>query len=430
MDPNLQAGQAALRARDYAAAVAALDKAISAKGVQADEALYLKALAQYHGKQFDAAIASCTALAETYPKSGWNHKARFLKANAHVQKRDYKSAEAIYETEANRPLSAARKQDVASVIIHFADELATQPDQDDLKAALPISPRPTNCTTARSRWRSTTCAMQVVQEGARFNGRTTRHAMNDFRAYLAEFDPDWMGAGQCAREWIVKKENPAPAGKHPLVARFHLAEAQLKASQFPQARTNLEDLLKLIEAQKVDDAQATLVADARWAIVNSFRMPNPGANELERGVKAPDFLKAHTDDPRSVYARGGSPMPTANTAGPTRRWRPTMILSSAKTTSCPRVTRSPRPSPSTAAPPQACRISGRKPPSTRSPTFVTAKRNTPRPPRLGRSISTNIPTARTGPTASEASLTRNIRWRWTRWRPRITPRPASYSTPF
>ena len=137
VDPNLQAGQAALRARDYAAAVAAMDKAISAKGVQADEALYLKALAQYHGKQFDAAIASCTALAKTHPKSGWNHKARFLKANAHVQKRDYKSAEAIYETEANRLLSAARKQDIASVIIHFADELATQPDKDDLKAAPP-----------------------------------------------------------------------------------------------------------------------------------------------------------------------------------------------------------------------------------------------------------------------------------------------------
>ena len=58
VDPNLQAGKAALRARDYAAAVVALDKAIAAKGKQADEAIYLKALAQYHGKQYDAAIAS------------------------------------------------------------------------------------------------------------------------------------------------------------------------------------------------------------------------------------------------------------------------------------------------------------------------------------------------------------------------------------
>ena len=131
MDPNLQAGKAALRARDYAAAVAALDKAIAAKGKQADEAIYLKALAQYHGKQYDAAIASCGALAEAHPKSAWANKARFLLANAHVQKRDYKSGEAIYEAEANRLLSAARKQDVASVIIHFADELATQPDKDD-----------------------------------------------------------------------------------------------------------------------------------------------------------------------------------------------------------------------------------------------------------------------------------------------------------
>ena len=307
VDPNLQAGQAALRARDYAAAVAALDKAISAKGVQADEALYLKALAQYHGKQFDAAIASCTALAETYPKSGWNHKARFLKANAHVQNRDYKSAEAIYETEANRLLSAARKQDVASVIIHFADELATQPDQDDLKAASPNFSKAYklyNRALSMEIGRDLRDAVMFKKARAIQRANNPGQAMNDFRAYLAEFDPDWMGpVGSAARASGLKKENPAPVGKHPLVARFHLAEAQLKASQFPQARTNLEDLLKLIEAQKVDDAQATLVADARWAIVNSFRMPNPGANELERGVKAArDFLKAHTDDPRSVYA--------------------------------------------------------------------------------------------------------------------------------
>ena len=208
VDPNLQAGQAALRARDYAAAVAALDKAISAKGVQADEALYLKALAQYHGKQFDAAIASCTALAKTHPKSSWNHKARFLKANAHVQNRDYKSAEAIYETEANRLLSAARKQDVASVIIHFADELATQPDQDDLKAAPPNFAKAYKLyNRALSMEIGRDLRDAVLFKSARIQrANNPGQAMNDFRAYLTEFDPDWMGpVGSAARASGLKK---------------------------------------------------------------------------------------------------------------------------------------------------------------------------------------------------------------------------------
>ena len=58
LDPNLKAGQAALRSKEYKLAVVALDKVIAAKGDRVDEATYLKALAQYYGKQHDACIAA------------------------------------------------------------------------------------------------------------------------------------------------------------------------------------------------------------------------------------------------------------------------------------------------------------------------------------------------------------------------------------
>ncbi len=307
VDPNLQAGQAALRAKDYPAAVAALEKAVAAKGKQADEALYLKALAQYHGKLYDDCIGTLGQLAEHHPKSVWLHKGRFLKANAFVQKRDYKSAEAIYETEAARLLSAARKQDVASVIIHFADALAKKPGKDDLKAPPPNYGKAYNLynkALAMEIGRELRDAVMFKKARAIQQANNPAQAIKDFRAYLVEFDPDWMGpVGSAARASGLKKENPAAAGKHSLAARFHLAEAQLKANQLAAGRVNLEDLLKLITAQKADDAQAKLVADSRWSIINTYRLPNSAAHELELGIKAArDFLKQHTDDPRSVYA--------------------------------------------------------------------------------------------------------------------------------
>ena len=129
-------------------------------------------------------------------------------------------------------------------------------------------------------------------------------AINDFRAYLQEFDPDWLGnVDSPQRASGLKKENPEPTGKHPFTARFHLAEAQHQERRMREVRVNLEDLLQLIEEKNAVVEQALLIADARWLIVQAYRLPNPQGHELERGIKAArDFLTAHVDDPRAVYA--------------------------------------------------------------------------------------------------------------------------------
>ena len=58
-DPNINQAKIALRARQYAEAVVALDKALGAKVKQADEALYLKGLALFYNKKYNACLKVC-----------------------------------------------------------------------------------------------------------------------------------------------------------------------------------------------------------------------------------------------------------------------------------------------------------------------------------------------------------------------------------
>ena len=86
--------RAEMRAEHYAPAVALADKLIAAKAAEADEALYLKALALFNAKKFPEAASTADQLAESFPKSVWRYKATFLKAQSLVeQKRKDKANE-------------------------------------------------------------------------------------------------------------------------------------------------------------------------------------------------------------------------------------------------------------------------------------------------------------------------------------------------
>ncbi|SVB38836.1 uncharacterized protein METZ01_LOCUS191690, partial [marine metagenome] len=188
---NINQAKVALRARQYAEAVVALDKALGAKIKQADEALYLKGLALFYDKKYNACLKVCDTLEEEHADSTWTHKGQFLEAAALVEKREFKQAEQIYEAAANRLLAEARKKDVAGVIIRFADALATKPKPDDLKSP------PPNFNKAHKLYQQA-LAMEigralrdeVMFKGARAVQQAGNHgqAINEFRAYLAEFD--------------------------------------------------------------------------------------------------------------------------------------------------------------------------------------------------------------------------------------------------
>lgn len=301
----------ALRNREFDKAVAELDKALAGKVEYLDEALYLRALALHYAEQYDEAIKSADAVTVEHKKSPWYRKARFLKASALSRLRRFKAAETIYEEEAKRLLSEARKEKVAGVIIGFADALTATPGPGDLDA-----PPPNYSKAYRLYGKALEMEIgrdlrdEVMFKRARTIqlAKSPGQAIRDYRAYLAEFDPTWAGpVGSPARLSGRTRENPKPTGEYPLEARYRLALAQLDAGQHPAARANLEDLRKMLsdiaDARKERPEIERLRVDTAWQLVRAQRMPNPPANELDRAVKAArDFLAKYGDDPRAVVA--------------------------------------------------------------------------------------------------------------------------------
>ena len=296
-----------------------LEVHLQAKAPDADEAQYLQALVlHYQGHHEQAIVAAQTVLTQ-YKDSVWRQKAVFLTAQAMVQQKNYRGAEEIYEAETRRLLGAARKHDVAGVLVKFADAMAAPSDPHDVAAL------PPNYAKAGNLYRKA-LAMEIgrdLKDEVMFKlGRTGQlaeqppEAIKDFQAYLQEFDPNWTGpVGSQERALNQKKKNPPPAGQRILAARYRLAEAMLAAGQAAQARLELEDLQKLLAGmgpgggnqganapRSPQDAPRSPRAtspfstevdagDVAWLIVQTYGMPAPSAQELDRAVQATaDFL--------------------------------------------------------------------------------------------------------------------------------------------
>lgn len=248
--PGLEALQGEMRAGRYDKAVALADAVMGAEDARADEAHYLKALALFHTKKFADAAAVAGRLAGEFPKSNWRYKATFLKAQALVEMKKFAEAAKIYQEEAARILSSDRKQALAGVIVEFADKLATKPDPKvpdapaaDFPKAYALYGKALGMEISRA-----------VRDGIVFKkARAIQQAGNpaqavqDFQAYLTEFDPAWTGpAGSGAPRLPVL--DPPPAGQHVAMARFHLAESLIQTGQIAPGRMEMEDLLKRISA--------------------------------------------------------------------------------------------------------------------------------------------------------------------------------------
>ncbi len=304
-DP-LQDAKAAMRAANYADAIRLIDIALKEKLENADEAWYLKSLAHFYSNQYTESTDASSKIISDFGESSWFRKARFLKARALVAQRKFKEAELIYEAEAERLLSSTRKHEIASVIIKFAEALSKKPGPNELDLPPPDFNKAYKLygqVLTMEIGRPLRDKVMFQQARAIFQARNYGAAINHFRAYLAEFDPDWTGnVGSVARMSNRKRENPKPAGKHILQARFHLVDAQVKANQKSIARVNAEDLLKMLKATD-DDKLNKLQSDTAWLLVLSYSMPNPALSELEKAVSvARDFAKDYPGHPRSVQA--------------------------------------------------------------------------------------------------------------------------------
>ena len=303
-DAALEKVRASLQARQFDAAAAAADGYMKTPGKFADEAAYLKAVALLHAGKFDEAALAADVVLKQHAASIWFRKATFLKASALSKARKFEAAEAIYETEANRLLSGARKKEIAGIIVKFADQLSIEPARNDIGAL------PANHGKAYSLYnKALTLEIDAeLREAVMFKKAATIQAANnhaqaiiDFVAYLHEFDPQWGGlAGSEPR--LPSESKLIPSGKHRFLARHLLSESLVDSGQHLQARQAIEDLLALLAKvappAKPDNAEdlatAKLIADTHWQYVRTFNMPQTSMEELDRAVKAAnDFLKKY-----------------------------------------------------------------------------------------------------------------------------------------
>ena len=310
MDEDLASVRAALADKQYASAVSQLDSLITrVDEQQRDFPIYLKGLAQFYEKDFKNAIQTCEQFLSKYQNSPWYRKSIFLQAQCHIQLKQFKEAEAIYEKEANRLLSAARKEEIASVYVRFAEALSRKPTKDELDAPPPNYQKAYNLYQKALELDNPLTPFSKgeerdLQDKIKFRlGRMMQldgnygQAIQEYREYLDTFDPDWMGdVDSPRRQKKLRAENPIQPGKYIYEARYRLAECQLAQNQHQWARINLEDLLKMLT--KTADK---LIRDSQFLITRTYRIPNPQTDELELGVKAArKFLADFPNDVRSI----------------------------------------------------------------------------------------------------------------------------------
>ncbi len=295
----------AMQARDYARAINELNADLASNPRTAAEALYLKALALHYNREYAPSIQAAQVVLDQHKDSAWMRKALFLKAQSLIAQRKYPEAEGIYEAEALRLVSEARKKEIAGVIVQFADALCKKPAPTDVGAV------PPNYGKAHELY-ARALAMEIGRElrdevmlklarTSQLGGNAVQ-AINEYQAYLREFDPDWVGpVGSQERTVNQKKQNPPPAGKRFVEARYRLAESLLANGAQPAARQEAEDLQKLM-ATRPDAPRDVAAGDVAWLLVRTYNMPAP-AELLEKAVAvAREFAGKFPRHPNAVEA--------------------------------------------------------------------------------------------------------------------------------
>lgn len=301
----------AMRLGDLEGAITAAQAAQSARVKEQDEALHLGATALFHIGRYAEAVAACDQLLKDHPQSAWLRKSLFLKAQALTQLRRHEEAERIYEQEAERLLSSARKEEIAAILTRFADDLATDPDANDPGA--PPADRAKAITLYQR-----VLAMEIgrsLRDTVMFKLAATQYEASDFggavqtlHQYLNDFDPAWSGpVGSSQRARGQKRENSPPAGAHVLEARYYLGKSLLSSGDYANARQELEDLLTLARGTEVATVggvdKPKFLANVTWQIVRTHNLSQVTGDDLERGLKsARDFLAAYPAHPYSVEA--------------------------------------------------------------------------------------------------------------------------------
>ena len=309
LNPDLacQAVRSAFESRDYALAVEILELPVFRDSGRADEFRYLLGLAQFHGRMLDACLETCAELEPRSDDSPWYGFAQLLRARAYVQSGAREKAETIYAAEFERYRSAADAGDDATALMSFAARLAEPPPLDGFTAPPPDFEKMHSLYSGILRMPVSRDQKDEVMYRMALASRRAGHirqCLEEFRAYLTEFD---TGSRTTAQEGDSPSAEETKAdwssGQYVIPAQFHLAGALYSAGKVSEAQTGLRKLLTVIGDSNADGQYRHLLSSSRWLLVQTYRMPNPEADDLEQAVVAArTFAQTHRSESRSVLA--------------------------------------------------------------------------------------------------------------------------------
>ncbi len=279
----------ALQGQDFATAVKLIDAALKEKPAAPDYLLYLKGRAQADLGKADDALATFAELEKSHADSPWLARSRFGRAAVLAKQRNYRAAGAIYRSEAERLLSAKRKDELTDIYLEFADRY-----YDGVPAEGPTSEKKPDYTQALSFYQEALKLKPGLAVRQRVELRIARchqelNQLNEAIAAYQEFLKSYTkGDGQ--RKHQPEARLIAPPALE-VEARYQLGRAQLAAGQNAEARKTWQDFLASDAAK---EAGGKLVAEATYRLAHTYGIPQPAtAGDLELGVAALEkFVKA------------------------------------------------------------------------------------------------------------------------------------------
>ena len=286
----------ALHDRNFAAAVKLIDTALTAEKptAAADYLLYLKGRALTDQQAYDAALVAFQEVETKYPQSEWLARARFGQAAVFAQQRNYQAAGKIYQTEAERLLSAGRRDELTTIYLEFADRFFHGVAAKGPQAA--IAP---DFAQALAYYRQAL----TMRPGLALRQKIELH-MARSQQELQQFN-EALAAYQAYLQQYSGAQIPAPRRATPEAiaeARFQLGQTQLDAGQPAEARKTWQDFLA--ETQPDTPATAARIAQASYRLARTYGIPQPGSvGDLELGVEAlAHFVKKFPDHPLAADA--------------------------------------------------------------------------------------------------------------------------------
>lgn len=271
-----QAVRQLLQEKKYDDVLAEIEKLQAGSEVPKDYLAYLKGRVYHLNKNFDKAISQFESVEKDYAESPFAKRSKLARAVSLARKGDFQAAEELYREQATRLLSMERKQEIADILMEFANVYLKPVDPhvppDYVKAleflnqVLVVGPQPEKKIEVEL------LVGQCYQETGNL-----QEAANRFAQFIKDH----------------------PGSKLDIEARARLSECQLGMGQLVEARRTLEDLLA-----EHKDASSERIPEARFRIAQTYQMPTPqDDNELSLGISALEtYLSSHPDHKQASTA--------------------------------------------------------------------------------------------------------------------------------